>query len=153
MTLPVHARSRSTAPRGRLAPRDPFRELDELYDRLTSLWESSFGGAVDRWVPSADLEETDDAWSLELELPGVARDDVDVQLQDRVLTVAGEVQEKERSGILHRRARRVGAFQYSVTLPGEVDADGVEASLHDGVLTVRVPKSPAAKPRRIAISS
>ncbi|MGY1750324.1 Hsp20/alpha crystallin family protein [Modestobacter sp. SYSU DS0511] len=147
MALPVLSRSRN------MATRDPFRELDELYDRFTSLWQSELGGVVDRWVPSADLEETDDAWSLELELPGVARDDVDVQLQDRVLTVSGEVKEKERTGVLHRRTRRVGAFQYSVTLPGDVDADSVQAHLHDGVLTVRVPKSQAAKPRRIAISS
>lgn len=105
------------------------------------------------FTPLADVEETDDAWAVEIDLPGVARDDVDIQLTDRELTVSGEVREKERAGILRRRTRRVGQFQYSVTLPGDVDPDGVTAQLHDGVLTVRVPKAQQAKPRRIAISS
>ena len=99
------------------------------------------------------MEETDDAYTVEIDLPGVAREDVDIQLDDRRLTVSGDVEEKERTGILHRRTRRVGRFHYSVTLPGDVDADKVSAQLHDGVLTVHVPKSAQAKPRRIAISS
>ena len=145
MTLPVLTRQR--------APErwDPLRELDELHDRLTKVWESGFGTALDRWVPLADLEETDDAYTVELELPGVARDDVDVQLDDRVLTVSGEIQDKRRTGILHRRTRKVGRFQYTVTLPGELDEENVEASLRDGVLTIRVPKSAQSRRRRIEI--
>jgi len=146
MTLPVRSPSRS------VASWDPFRELTELSERMNRLWESGLSG-LDRWAPLADVEETDDAWAVEIDLPGVARDDVDIQLTDRELTVSGEVREKERAGILRRRTRRVGQFQYSVTLPGDVDPDGVTAQLHDGVLTVRVPKAQQAKPRRIAISS
>ena len=147
MALPVRSRPRDAA------GWDPFRELDDLAERVNSLWESGFGGGLDRWVPSADVEEAEDAYTVEIELPGVARDDVDVQLVDRVLTVSGEVKEKERTGILHRRTRRVGRFSYAVTLPGEIDAENVDARLHDGVLSVRVPKSASAEPRRIAISS
>jgi HSP20 family protein len=147
MALPVPTRPR---PADR---RSPVPELDDLYDRFASLWESGLGGAVDRWVPLADLEETDDSWTVELELPGVAGDDVDVELDDRMLTVSGELQEKKRTGILHRRTRRTGRFQYAVTLPGDVDADQVDARLHDGVLTVRVPKSPETRRRRIQITS
>ena len=140
----------SLRPGSRPARWDPFGELDQLYERMNRLWET---GLADQWAPLADVEETDDAYSVEIELPGVARDDVDIQLGDRELTVSGEVKEKERSGILRRRTRRVGQFHYAVRLPGDVDADNVTASLHEGVLTVRVPKSQAAKPRRIAISS
>jgi len=147
MALPALTRSRD------LGGWDPFRELDELADRVNSLWESGFGGRLERWAPLADVEEHEDAYTVEIELPGVRRNDVDIQLLDRTLTVSGEVKEKERTGVLHRRTRRVGRFHYAVTLPGEVDADGVEASLREGVLTVRVPKSAEAKPRRIAISS
>lgn len=147
MALPVRSRPRDAA------GWDPFRELDDLAERVNSLWESGFGGRLDRWAPSADVEEAEDAYLIEIELPGVPRDDVDVQLVDRVLTVSGEVKQKERSGILHRRTRRVGRFHYAVTLPGEVDAENVDARLHDGVLSVRVPKSASAQPRRIAISS
>ena len=147
MALPVLSRNRD------LATWDPFRELDDLADRVNSLWETGFGGRFDRWAPLTDVEEHEDAYTVEIELPGVQRDDVDVQLLDRTVTVAGEVKEKERTGVLHRRTRRVGRFQYAVTLPGDVDADAVEASLREGVLTIRVPKSAEAKPRRIAISS
>jgi HSP20 family protein len=147
MTLPVRSPSRSAA------RWDPFRELDELYERMNALWQSGLGDALEHWSPLADVEETDDAYTVELDLPGVAREDVDIQLDDRRLTVAGNIEEKERKGILHRRTRRVGRFHYSVTLPGDVDADGVSAQLHDGVLTVRVPKSAQAKPRRIAITT
>ncbi|ADB75988.1 Hsp20/alpha crystallin family protein [Geodermatophilus obscurus] len=147
MTLPVRSPSRSAA------RWDPLRELDELYERVNTLWQSGLSGALDQWSPLADVEETDDAYTVEIDLPGVAREDVDIQLDDRRLTVSGDIEEKERTGILHRRTRRVGRFHYSVTLPGDVDADGVSAQLHDGVLTVRVPKSAQAKPRRIPISS
>ena len=147
MTLPVRAPSRPPA------RWDPFRELDELYDRMNRLWETGLVPGAERWAPLADVEETDDAYSVEIDLPGGAREDIDIQLDDRELTDSGEVKEKERSGILRRRTRRVGQFHYAVRLPGDVDADNVTASLHEGVLTVRVPKSQAAKPRRIAISS
>jgi HSP20 family protein len=148
MSLPVRSPSRS------VASWDPFRELAELSERMNRLWETGLGAVgMDRWAPLADVEETDDAWSVEIELPGVARDDVDLQLNDRELTVSGEVKERERAGILRRRTRRVGQFQYTVGLPGDVDPDGVTAQLTDGVLTVRVPKAQRAKPRRIAITS
>ena len=147
MTLPVRSPSRPAA------RWDPLRELDELYERVNTLWQSGLGGALDQWSPLADVEETDDAYTVEIDLPGVAREDVDIQLDDRRLTVSGDIEEKERTGILHRRTRRVGRFHYSVTLPGDVDADAVSAQLHDGVLTVRVPRSAQAKPRRIPISS
>ena len=82
----------------------------------------------------------------------MTREDVDIRLDDRRLTVSGDIEEKERTGILHRRTRRVGRFHFSVTLPGDVDADDVSAQLHDGVLSVHVPKAAQAKPRRIAIT-
>lgn len=146
MPLPVPTRPR---PAERW---EPLRELDDVYDRLAALWQSGPFGAADRWVPLADLEETDDSWTVELELPGVARDDVDVELDEGMLTISGEVRDKERTGILRRRTRRVGRYQYTVTLPGDVDADHVDARLHDGVLTVRVPKSPETRRRHIPIT-
>ncbi len=147
MTLPVRSRSRA------VAGWDPFRELDELAERVNSLWEAGLTGGLQGWAPLADVEETEDAYSVEIELPGVERDDIDIQLDDRQLTVSGEVKEKERAGVLRRRTRRVGRFQYSVTLPADVGGDDVSARRVDRVLTVRVPKSEQAKPRRIAITS
>ena len=144
MSLPVQP------PRGTVRW-DPFRELDQLYERMNHLWEAGAQDASTAWVPLGDVEETDDAYLVEVELPGVERDDIDIEVNGRELTVSGEVKEKERTGIMRRRTRKVGEFTYAVTLPGDVDSDNVTARLENGVLTVRVPKSQRDKPRRIAI--
>ncbi|MET0764360.1 MAG: Hsp20/alpha crystallin family protein [Blastococcus sp.] len=134
---------------------DPFRELDELYSRMNHLWESGVAtdGATEGWVPLADIEETDDAYVIEMELPGVKKDDVDIEINGRELTVSGEVKEKERAGILRRRTRKVGEFHYAVTLPMEIDAENVKADLDDGILSITVPKSQKAKSRRVTVGS
>jgi len=145
----------SVPPASRAATRwDPFRELDELYERMNHLWESGVGAdGADRWVPLADIEETDDAYMIEMDLPGVNKDDIDIEVNGRELTVSGEIKEKERAGILRRRTRKVGEFTYSVTLPGEIDDDNVGATLDSGVLTIRVPKSQKGKSRHVTIGS
>jgi HSP20 family protein len=133
---------------------DPFRELDDLYERMNHLWETGVGTErADRWVPLADIEETDDAYVIEMELPGVKDDDVDIEVNGRELTVSGEIKEKERTGILRRRTRKVGEFHYAVTLPMEIDEENVSADLDNGVLTIRVPKSQRGRSRRIAVNS
>jgi HSP20 family protein len=102
-------------------------------------------------VPAADLEETDDGYVLELELPGVRKDDVNIELRDNEVRITGEIKQKERTGILRRQMRRVGQFQYVVALPGDIDPEQLEASLHDGVLTVRLGKAAASQPRQIEV--
>ena len=97
------------------------------------------------------MEETPDAYVVEIELPGVKKDDVDIEIAGRRLAVRGERKEKERAGILRRRERVVGRFSYEVTLPGDVQDDGVEAHLNEGVLTLRVPKPDRERPRRIEV--
>ena len=148
MTLSMPSASRVTA------RWDPFREVDELYKQMNHLLETGVttDGAT-RWVPLADIEETDDAYIVEMELPGVKQDDVDIEVNGRELTVSGEVKEKERAGILRRRTRKVGEFSYTVSLPMEIDADSVSADLDSGVLTIRVPKSQGTKSRHVAIGS
>ncbi|MCW2718762.1 Hsp20/alpha crystallin family protein [Pseudonocardia sp.] len=103
------------------------------------------------WRPAADVEETDDAYLVEIELPGVSPDDVSIEVERNELMVTGEIKQRERVGILRRRARPVGRFEYRVHLPGAVEPDNVRASLSNGVLTVEVPKSENARPRRIPI--
>ncbi|MCU1616703.1 MAG: heat shock protein Hsp20 [Frankiales bacterium] len=147
MSLPTRPQSRSSL------RWDPFQEIDQLYDRVNRLFDSSSTDATERWVPLGDVEETDDAYVVDVELPGVDRDDIDIEVNGREVTVMGEIKEKERTGILRRRTRRVGEFQYAVTLPGDIDADNVSARLDNGVLTVTVPKSQRAKPRRVSIGS
>lgn len=133
----------------------PLRELEDVRERMDRLFEEVVGGASPAgatvWSPPVDMEETDDAWIVEADLPGVKKGDVDVEVRDNELAIQGEVKERERTGILRRRTRRTGQFDYRVALPGEVDADNVDAQLHEGVLTVRVPKPTGAQPRRIEI--
>ncbi len=136
---------------------EPIRELEYLHDQMGRLMESVWSpvGAGDGapWIPLADIEETDDAWIVEAELPGVRREDIDVELRDDELVITGEMKEKERKGVLRRRTRKVGDFEYRVTLPGQPQADGIDASLHDGELTVRVPKAERERPQRIAVKA
>lgn len=152
MTLPVR-REQSNDPSRSSFGWDPLLELSRVNQRISELLESSWlplsNGA---FIPPADIEETDDAYLVEVELPGVKREDVEVELVGRRLTVHGERKERERVGILRRRTRRVGEFHYEVTLPGELAEGDIEASFADGVLTVRAPKAESVKPRKIKVS-
>lgn len=145
---------------------NPWAELDEATRRLSSLvdrlWPrdtlAPLGGGPgwlrDAFTPLADLEETDDAYILEVELPGVDRKDVDVELTGRRLVVTGERTERERVGILRHRTRSVGRFRHEVLLPGDVDPEHVAAKLDRGVLTVTVPKAEAERraTRKVPVS-
>jgi HSP20 family protein len=150
--LPV--RRREGTPQAR-QPWDPFREMADLQERMNQLIESVWGAgpAEQAFSPLADIEEAEDAWVIELDLPGVKKDDVNIEVSDSELAITGEIKERERKGVLRRRTRRTGQFEYRVALPGEIDQDHIEASLSDGVLTVRIPKPERARPRRIAIKS
>jgi HSP20 family protein len=134
---------------------EPFREFDQLQAQLGELLESALAGAPGEgapWIPAVDIEETDDAWIVEAELPGVDKKDVDIQMNDSELVVRGEIKERERAGILRRRTRRVGEFEFRVTLPGQTDAEQIDAKLDGGVLTIRIPKPQETQPRHIDIS-
>jgi HSP20 family protein len=102
-------------------------------------------------APLSDVAETDDAYLVKVDLPGIKLRDVDVSVAGRRLTVAAE--RRERAGILWRRTRRVRRFRYEIWLPGEVDGDGIDAHLERGVLTLRVPKAAGDRPHRIAVSA
>jgi HSP20 family protein len=102
---------------------------------------------------AGNLEEKDDAYVLEAELPGVKREDVTIELVGNELVISGELKEQERTGVVRRRVRRTGRFEYRLSLPEQVDADKVDATLADGVLTVRVPKSERAQRRKIEIKA
>jgi HSP20 family protein len=132
----------------------PFGEFDNLYAEMDRLAQSVFGGKTGQgaWLPAADIVETDSAYAIEIELPGVRREDVDVNLNGNELVVTGEVKEREREGFFRRRTRRVGEFEMRVTLPGQLREADVEASLAYGVLKVYVPKAENTKTNRITVS-
>ncbi len=150
MALPA-LRSKNTPDRW-----EPFREFEDLYSQMGQWMDSAFGdgdGFLSGWSPLADLTESDDAYLVEVDLPGVKRDDINLELHGSELVVSGEVKEKEAKGERRHRSRRTGQFGYRVTLPEPVDEDKVEASLDDGVLSIRLPKTEAVKARHIEITT
>ncbi|MGJ5749810.1 Hsp20/alpha crystallin family protein [Streptomyces puniciscabiei] len=99
----------------------------------------------------ADLHEADDAYVVEARLPGIKREDIDVEVGEGELCITGEYKEREREGVLRRSTRRTGRFEYRTLLPADVKAEEITATLADGMLTVTVlPQGPGrrAAPRR-----
>jgi len=105
------------------------------------------------WKPAVDVKETKDAFVLEAELPGLAKDDIHITLEDSVLRLSGErrFEKEEEKDNYHRIERAYGSFSRSFTLGSGVDATKVAAAFKDGVLTVTVPKAEESKPRQIDI--
>lgn len=140
---------------------EPLSEFEQVTERMRRMLDQTFGAfgwpsqLMERegWSPLVDIEETDDAYVLEAELSGVKRDDVNIELVGNELMITGEVKERTHKGTVRRRARRTGRFEYRVSLPAQVDPDKIEASLAEGVLTVRVPKSERAQRRRIELKT
>jgi HSP20 family protein len=122
------------------------QRFSDLVDELTGAWPTD-GVLPSTSAPLGELEEQDDAYLVRVELPGVKRADIDVELAGRRLTVRAERRERQRKGLLRRSTRRTGEFLFEVLLPGEVEQAGVEATLEEGVLAVRLPK-PESERRR-----
>ncbi|MGH3392275.1 MAG: Hsp20/alpha crystallin family protein [Actinomadura sp.] len=149
--------------------RDSIREMEEVYDemqgvydRMGQLMQGVFGTLAptsimsrlpSAWRMPADIEETDDAIIVELELPGVRSEDVDVELRGNHLLVSGEIKERERRGVLRRQTRNLGRFEHVVLLPCDINPDKVEASLADGVMTIRMAKAVTEKGHHIPVKS
>jgi HSP20 family protein len=138
--LPVRTGGRA------LAVIDPSQEFADIYDRMGALVYAALGDAGPAWLaempwsPLADVSETEDAYVIQADLPGVRKDQIDVQLQDRERAVTGEA-DGQPAGQRHHSARRTGRFEYRTVWPGDVHADRVSAELPDRVLTLTVPKS------------
>jgi HSP20 family protein len=141
---------------------EPLGELEQVTQRMRRMLDQTFGGfgwpaplltETAGWSPLVDIEEQDGAYVLEAELPGVKRDDVNIEVVGNELAITGEIKERERKGALRRRTRRTGRFEYRVRLPDQVDASKIEAHLDQGVLSVQVPKSERAQRQKIEIKS
>ena len=165
MALPVR---RPSAPTSSTRGWDPVQDFADLHEQFGQLVQSVFGptpgfgsllndpsapnGAFP-WRPLADVSETEDAYVVEVDVPGVQRDDITLEVTGSELTIRGEYKEKEKAGLLRHRTRRVGQFEYRTLLPREVNPEAITADLAEGVLTVTVPKSETVKPRRIEITA
>lgn len=141
---------------------DPFRELEDMSDRLNKLFhrpelarpregtkEMSFAD----WAPSCDIRESNEEYVIKAELPEVKKEDIKVDLKDGILSIRGErkLEKEEKDKKFHRIERAYGTFFRSFALPEDVDDKKLVADYRDGVLNVHLPRAPAQKPRTVEV--
>ncbi len=138
---------------------DPFRDITSFRNDINRLFAGALAGTVtggtQTWAPAVDVFETSDAVVLKAELPGLSTEDVDVEVDDNVLTISGErvLRDSVENGHYYRLERSYGKFSRSLSLPQGIKADEVAATFTDGVLEVTVPKADEIKPRKVAIAA
>ena len=141
---------------------DPFRDVAALQDRINRIFNDSFGRSRDLddevslydWRPPVDIYETDDGIVLKVELPGVNKDDVSVEVKDNVLTLKGErlLDPKIKDDHYYRKERSFGKFNRSFSLQEPIKPDLIKAGFKDGILTVEVPRPEEEKPKQITVN-
>jgi HSP20 family protein len=139
---------------------DFFGDLTDMQQEMNRLFDEFFGerraGVTEgQWMPAVDVSETDTELMVRAELPGMTHDDIEVNLQDNVLTLKGEKKQekKEDKENFHRLERSYGSFTRSFSLPAGVTQEDIKASFKDGILKVSLPKTEEVKPKKIAISA
>ncbi len=140
---------------------DPFREMSSLQERMNRLMSdyrtrSPFGEeemAQGAWIPAVDIYETKESIVLNVELPGVTKDDISLEVKDSTLTIRGEkkLEKDVKEENFHRMERTYGAFTRAFTLPSTVQQDKVKAKFRDGILEIHLPKAEEAKPKQIKV--
>jgi HSP20 family protein len=139
---------------------NPFRELEDIQNRLSSLFgRTPLRGlgeeamTVSEWTPLVDIAEDDKEYLIKAELPEVKKEDVKVTVENGVLTITGErkFEKEEKNKKYHRVERAYGSFMRSFTLPQGAAGDKINAQFKDGVLKVHLPKSAEAKPKPIDV--
>ena len=143
--------------------RSPFFELNSLQDRMNQLFNQPFGGfenfgfeqqlAPENFLPPVDISEDDHNITLQAEIPGVKQEDLNITLENNVLTISGErkFKEEEKKENFHRIERRYGKFTRSFTLPATVDAEKVNATFENGLLNITLAKREEFKAKQITI--
>ncbi|HJT91551.1 MAG TPA: Hsp20/alpha crystallin family protein [Mycobacterium sp.] len=131
---------------------DPIRDANRFDQLIRTLFADSPGltpqGALA--IP-VDIEETDDAYIVDVDLPNVNPDDVTIEMRGEELRISGQFEQRERSGVMRRQSRQQGEFEYVVDLPSDLDPDRVDATYGRGVLRITVSKAQDAQPRRIEV--
>jgi len=150
MSLIARTNGNTASTPARYVARDPFQMARDLLS-----WDPFFGGTrqTSAFVPAFEVKETNDAFILRADIPGVSEADLDIAVHSNVLTISGSRQAEERkegeSYALYER--QYGSFSRSFSLPDTADGDRVEAKLDNGVLTLTIYKRAEAKPRKIAL--
>lgn len=138
--------------------RSPFQELERMRQRMDNYLSNVSGSGLPSFhagvFPSINLTEDQNHYWIRAELPGISADNLDIQATGNNLTISGERKiEAEKDNVrYHRKEREAGKFSRAISLPGDIDADGVSASLTNGILKISVPKAEKAKPKQISIN-
>jgi HSP20 family protein len=139
---------------------DPFRDVVTLQERVNRVFGDLYGrsGSEDlagRWTPAVDIYESAEALVLKAELPDMKREDIQITVENGLLTLSGErkIDSEVRQEQFHRVERSYGAFSRSFTLPSTVDGAKASADYKNGVLTIRLPRREDAKPKQIDIQA
>ena len=140
---------------------DPFRELSTLQDRMNRLFEEANGGSrggepptTSAWSPAVDIHETETHIVVKAEVPGLERDDIELGLENNVLTLKGDrrFEKNTTEENYHRIERAYGSFSRSFSIPTVVDEEKISADYKEGVLTITLTKTEKAKAKQIAIN-
>lgn len=141
---------------------DPFREMTTLRNNMNRLFDETFSSlSLERtngnqaFGVALDVVENDDEYTVKASVPGVPADKIDVTVNNNVLTIRGEVEDESEKTEqnYHLRERRYGMFSRTISLPSSVEADNIDASCENGVLTVHIPKAEEVKPRKITVKA
>jgi HSP20 family protein len=135
-----------------------LQRLSSVLDQALSDWPlapGSEGAITSAWVPACDVFEDKDTLKIVMEVPGVAADDIKLQIENSTLSIRGEKRQvaEEKAERVHRYERSYGSFERTFSLPSSVDTDRIEAEVTDGVLTVMLPKVEKARPRQIQVTA
>jgi len=139
---------------------NPYRDLSTLQNRMSRLFEEQYGAGREEslttgaFVPAVDVYEDEHSIQLKLEVPGIDEKDLDIKVENNVLSVSGErkLEKEEKEENFHRVERRYGSFTRSFTLPSTVSTDDIQADYDHGVLKIRLAKRAEAKPKQIKVS-
>lgn len=139
---------------------DVFGELNRMQEEMNRYFDDLFGEhrhelADGAWLPAVDVSETDAEFVVRAELPGMSQEDIEINVQDNILTLKGEKKQekKEKQENFHRLERSYGGFSRSFTLPAGVKDQDIKATFKEGVLEVAMPKTEEAKPKKITITA
>lgn len=140
---------------------DPFRDLMSIQSELNRLFGRTYGGEGGEtvhgasWAPPLDVYETGDRFVINVEIPGVSADQVDISVEDSTLMITGQrtFYEGISEESFHRVERRFGTFGRTLSLPSNANLEGIEASFDAGILTIEVPKVEEAKPKKVQIKA
>jgi HSP20 family protein len=138
---------------------NPMRELMNVHEQLNKVFEEDLRRnspdlEYGNWAPAVDLREEDSQFVIQADMPGMKKEDIDVNVENNVLTVRGErrFEAEVKKENYHRIERAYGKFARSFTLPARVVTDGIAANYKDGILEVVIPKAEESKPKKIVVN-